>query len=305
MNSSSILVFVWIGKELPKWAIISIGIAVENTKCDVYLLLSEYSRHLNKKCIQIEIDSFYDSNKSCISLNNDKFRDGFWIKTTQRFFILRDFVIKYNIKSFFHAELDNLIFDISKLNIKLDIIGSGIFIPKDSINRCIASLIYVNNFDIINKFCDYINENPNNLTNDMLLLGDFSNSNKNAFFLPNEAVFNDYNDINYLQKNDTGGVFDAAAIGQYLFGIDPRNSKLPIFNKFINENSKFDLTNCIYNISIVNNNATINGINLYNIHVHSKVFEKLINQNWVNHLIERINKKKKTFITYNIICRNY
>ena len=305
MNKDDNLIFVWIGEKIPNWAVISIGIAVVNSKCNVYLLTTEYNKLISKKCIQIEINSFYDSNKSIHTLNNDKFRDGFWIKTTERFFILRDFVIKNNIKFFFHAELDNLIFDISELNYKLDKIGSGIFLPKDSVNRCIASLIYVNNSELLNQFCEYVLKNPKNLTNDMLLLGDFSDGNKDVFFLPNEAALNDFNDIDYLQKDDTGGVFDAAAIGQYLFGIDARNSKLPIFNKFVNENSKFDLRNCMYKISIINNNATINDINLYNIHVHSKIFVKLIDQNWISKLVERLNKKKRTFITYNIICRKF
>jgi len=303
LNKTNILIYVWIGEEIPNWAFISIDLAIENSNCNVYLLTSKYSNLINKKCIQIEIQSFYNSNNSLLSLNNDKFRDGFWIKTTERFFILRDFVFKNSIKSFFHAELDNLIFDISELNYKLDNLGSGIFLPKDSINRCIASLIYINNPEVLQQFCEYVCKNPNNSTNDMLLLGDFSNVNKNVFFLPNEVVFNDFTDIDYLHKKDTGGIFDAAAIGQYLFGIDPRNSKLPIFNKFINENSKFDLRNCTFKISITSNNASINDINLFNIHIHSKIFEKLIDENWLNYLVKRLNKKKRTLIIYNILCR--
>jgi hypothetical protein len=87
-----------------------------------------------------------------------------------------------------------------------------------------------------------------------------------------------------------------------LFGIDPRNSKFPIFNKFRNENSKFDLEKCIFHLSISSNVALINNTNLYNIHVHSKIFEKLIDENWLNRLIKRLNNNKKTLITYNFPC---
>jgi len=187
LNKPSILIFVWIGDELPSWAIISINIAIENFKCNVYLLLSKYNRQIDEKCIQVEIKSFYNFQESNFISNNDKFRDGFWIKTTERFFILRDFVEKNNITSFFHAELDNLIFNLSTLSQKFDKIGAGLYIPKDSINRCIASLIYVNDIKVIYEFCEYVICNPKKLSNDMLLLGDFSEFNKNVYYLPNEA----------------------------------------------------------------------------------------------------------------------
>lgn len=100
---------------------------------------------------------------------------------------MRDFVEKNNITSFFHAELDNLIFNLSTLSQKFDKIGAGLYIPKDSINRCIASLIYVNDIKVIYEFCEYVICNPKKLSNDMLLLGDFSEFNKNVYYLPNEA----------------------------------------------------------------------------------------------------------------------
>ena len=300
MNKSNCLIFVWIGSELPFWSTISINLAVKNTKCKVYLLTTKYNTNISKECTQVELETFYNFKESNFQSKNDKFRDGFWIKTTERFFILRDFVKYNNITSFFHAELDNLIFDLSNLNLKLDKIGSGIFTPKDNLNRCIASLIYVNNSVIINELCDYIISNPEKLSNDMLLLGAFSKYNKNVYFLPNESVLNEYNEIDYINQKEIGGIFDAASIGQYLFGIDPRNSRFPIFNKFINENAKYDLTKCNFEVSIEKNKAILNGYNLYNIHVHSKIFKKLIISSWLDRIIKRINQKKKSLITINI-----
>jgi len=283
----------------------SIEIALKNSNCNVYLLISKIDENINSLCKQVSIDSFYfNYNKKIFNCNDTNFRDGFWMKTTDRFFILNEFVKKNNISNFFHAELDNLIFDISTLPQKLDQIGKGIFIPKDSKDRCIASLVYINDITILTSFCKYIIQNPNNLTNDMYLLGDFTNKNpKNSFILPNESAFNSTNQISYLNHENCAGIFDAAAIGQFLFGIDPRNSSLPVFNKFKNENSKYDLEKCIFHLSITSNFAFINNINLYNIHVHSKIFKKLIDENWLYSLVQRINKKRRTLITLNILYK--
>ncbi len=175
------------------------------------------------------------------------------------------------------------------------------FIPKDDVSRCIASLIYVNETNVLFEFCNYVTSNPKSLQNDMLLLGDFCFQTPKSFYLPNESVFKLENEIDYLNHVQIGGICDAAAIGQYLFGIDPRNSRFPIFNKFKNENLKCDLSKCSFRLSVKENHASINDINLYNIHIHSKIFNKIVNYNWTMKLIERINLNKRTFIKYNFL----
>lgn len=300
LSNSVCIIFVWIGDELPPWAVISVNVAVENSKSEVFLLLTKTNDYISNKCTQVEINTFYNVTCSNFVLNSSGFRDGFWIKTTERFFIIKDFVNKYKIESFFHAELDNLIFDISQLNLLLDIIGKGLFIPKDSQERCIASFLYINKKQILEDFCNYVLTNPKQLSNDMLLLGDFSDNNIEVFYLPNESAFNDFNTIDYLDQNILGGIFDAAAIGQYLFGIDPRNTFFPVFNKFINENVKYDLSKCVFKISISDNSAYLNGIKIYNIHIHSKIFSKLTNEKWLLRVVNRINNNKKSYIAHRI-----
>lgn len=294
------LIFVWIGNELPDWAVISLNISVRNSNCTVFLLTSNICNAVDPACNQVLISSFYVKSDSRFVNNNVDFRDGFWVKTTERFFILRDFILKNQIKSFFHAEIDNLIFDISNLESVMNKIGIGLFIPKDSVERCIASLIYINKPSLLCEFCEYVINNPNLLSNDMYLLGDFGNRKSDVFYLPNESIFSEKSDFICVDHVKLKGIFDAASIGQYLFGIDPRNSRLPVFNKFINENCKSDLASCKFKISIKENKATINGINLYNIHVHSKIFAKLSNDNWIDRVVNRINLNKKSFISFEI-----
>lgn len=293
------LIFVWIGDNLPEWAIISLQIAVKNSGCNVLLLTSKIDNRVDHNCQQYEISTFYTNTFKNFTLNNNEnFRDGFWIKTTERFFVINQFVKKYGIKSFFHAELDNLIFNLSDLNFKLDKIGNGLFVPKDTIERCIASLIYINETSEFDNFCNFINVNPLNLSNDMLLLGEFSKNNDKFFNLPNESIFNKATDIKYIDYKEIDGTFDAASIGQFLFGIDPRNTIFLVFNKFINENCKYNLNNCYFEISIEKNFAFINKIRLYNIHIHSKIFKKIVNEIWLKRTVSRLNNNKKTFISF-------
>lgn len=264
--------------------------------CDVYLLCTKSSSFVHSSCKQVEIDSFYKPINLGSNGISEKFRNGFWIKTTERFFILYDFVNSQGITSFFHAELDNLIFDLSALPLKLNSLGSGIFLPRDSRTRCIASLVYVNDNSVLKNFCVFAINGISIYQNDMLLLGEFSRSNSSVYFLPNELSFTENNGLEFISFIQTDGIFDAAAIGQYLFGIDPRNTLFPVYNCFVNENSNIGALRQPYRISIERRESLMNGWNLYNIHVHSKVFHKLVDESWLNAVIKRLNLGRKSYI---------
>ena len=67
---------------------------------------------------------------------------------------------------------------------------------------------------------------------------------KNFFSLPTESFKENLKHFNIIHPKYTQGIFDAASIGQYCFGIDPKISKYyPTKNLFINENSKIDFKN--------------------------------------------------------------
>ena len=307
MNS---LVYVWLGDHLPSWARISLLLAKKNSGLSTLLISSRKVGAVPEVGQQIFLEDFYcqsDVIKSKYSTKKASFRDAFWIKTTERFFVLEQFMRKFSYESIFHAELDNLVFNISLLGANLDLVGSGLFCPRDSIARGIASLIYVNNIDALVELSQEAVNSSNAGLNDMELFGKLLQSSKYYFGLPTEAAFNTESSgyWNYVKPDISYGIFDSAAIGQFLFGIDPKNIKGPLYNGFENENKGYDLWRLKYSIDIekgiasITNKDTSESKNLYNIHVHSKLFHQLIDSDHLKSILFTLDKGDKTLMSVN------
>lgn len=298
------LVFIWIGKSIPKWLKPAVIFASENSGCNVTLLHSVESLYIpNIKLINI--NKFYQRSKL---LNNVefygelKFRNEFWLKTTERFLILRDYMIHYNIHKCFHAECDNLIFNIELLSNQLDNIGEGLFAPRDSLSRAVASLIYINSINSINRLCNNIFSNKGKV-NDMYLLGEYLSTSIDGYSLPIESCLNNSPKWNYISIDTVGGIFDANSLGQYLFGVDPRNDPYnPVYNLFINENltlnlkdMKFDYDGTFFYLKY-----GVNKVKIFNLHVHSKNLEIISNRKKIYKIINSTNKQKKIIVSHNL-----
>ena len=209
-----------------------------------------------------------------LKFNLEPFRDSFWISTTARFFYIEEFMKKYNVDSVFHIENDVMLYvDLHKIRDTLK--SNEMYMVQDSATRVVPSIVYIPNVFIIEKLNNFILEKVKNsevFLNDMGLLGEFHD--KKHFPIEFGS--------NYL--------FDGAAIGQYLGGVDPRNlpnaTELDIINNpskgFINETSSFKITK---DITFFRKNMIINkdrGVSLFygkhisdivpicNLHIHSK-----------------------------------
>jgi hypothetical protein len=300
------LIFVWIGQELPKWALDSLKISHKSCGLKTILLTNSSVKKCKFVNTHIYIENFYNdilSTDKNFNLTNN-FRDGFWIRTIERFLVLRSYAIQQNIKQFFHAELDNIIFNISELSKKLDAVGKGFFCPRDSYDRGIASLVYINESSTLDSFSVINFENVGGKSNDMTFLGYKLKTSKIFHTLPTENIFGPKdNEIwKYINPDDIGGLFDAASLGQYIFGIDKRNTFLPSFNRFVNENSGRYLKDLIFHLNLSRNICelelpnTTKRINLYNLHVHSKIFSLINDHDKLTALICKINNGKRTLI---------
>jgi len=307
------LVYVWIGPELPDWAKLSLQLAKKTSGIEVILLCNRSVGFVQGVSRQYYIEDFYSPPQSLIDSYKHpraNFRRGFWIKTTERFFILQQFMSEYSIASVFHAELDNLVFNISLLSDKLDLVGFGLFCPRDATNRGIASLVYVNHANSLKEFTDLTLKKLEMDSNDMELLGQLLQVSKSYHSLPTEATIylnKDKLSWEHVSTEMTGGIFDAAALGQFLFGIDPRNCNGFLYNGFENENKGCDLWKLRYEIDLPHGRAAIsqsdgsNKTNLYNIHVHSKLFKQLLTDGRINEIIRKIHNGEKTIMSLNIL----
>jgi hypothetical protein len=309
ISDTSQLVYVWLGSVLPKWAQRSMEFSTKSSDVKTVLLSSREIGPIEGVDRQYFLEDFYTS----VEINDEKlkninlYRDGFWLKTIERYFVLLQYMNKKNVGSLFHAELDNIVFSIGELGKRLDLIGKGFFLPTDSDTRGIGSLIYINDKDALEKLCKHYILNKSFIPNDMVLLGEMCQKYNNFFRLPTEKVISE---ISVKDDEDSyssvGGIFDAAAIGQYILGVDPRNINTSLFNKFINENASINFDNITFNFNELSKKFTLihkgnkNKYNLYNIHLHCKLIDVFANNKKFNKILNRLNNNKKTLISFNI-----
>jgi len=306
----TLLVYVWLGEKFPSWARSSLLLSRQTSGLSTLLLSSKKAGVVPEAEEQIYLDDFYTPPESVIydyKTTKAIFRDAFWIKTTERFAVLEQYMKKYAKKSIFHAELDNLVFNISLLGKKLDAIGSGLFCPRDSVTRGIASLIYINNLQALGELNQGAFSPVNNESNDMELLGRLLQNSDYFYSLPTEAALNSQSPPlwNYVRPEFAGGIFDGAALGQFIFGIDPKNVNGPLYNGFENENKGIDLWSLIFSMDYKKGYASVakNGeagiYKLYNIHLHSKLFDELIINNRFGSILDSIHEGNTTLISVN------
>jgi len=90
----------------------------------------------------------------------------------------------------------------------------------------------------------------------MQVLGDLARRNDHVISLPTESILNS-SCIKFVSPNICDGLFDAASLGQYLFGIDPRNSPMPIFNQYVNEYASHSLSQSKFHLDLLHGKASI------------------------------------------------
>ena len=294
------LVFVYLG-QLPEYATYSLMI---NSQYNKIVLLHDCEITNPISNIEyIHIGKFYDK-KSFVNLMDPntwkfKYRNGFWYKTIERFYVLKSYMEYFKISSLFHAEIDNLIFDLSGISTSLDGVGSGLFYPIITTGkRAAASFMYINSTIELDSMLNHFNSQKE-FKDDMLMLAEYASVSKNVHPLFSE------NNLKSANASDTKVCcYDAASIGQYLFGIDFRNARRPIYNGFQNENCTIDLSTLRFNIDGqygINVSYKEHSFLLKNVHVHSKIFKKMyVDKSYIPTIIDRNNRGKKSLISLNI-----
>ena len=293
--------FVYIGDKLPKYAIASIKLAKKLSGLKIHLIgNSIFKKQIKKLRINFtSIESFYCSKKfKNVSKNlnlKENFRNGFWLKTLERFFILEQFMFKKKINSIFHSEIDQLLFrcdklieSISKTNKK------GLFVPFHSKRQAVASVVFINKLSTLQSLIqstDLIQK----YSNDMELIAAWAKKNpKKIFALPTLATEIKYRSsilpkcLGIISSKEIGGIVDAAQLGQWVGGIDPKN--VNIFStprtKFVDKPQKGLLShNDLKQIEFKkfndnDNKLTFNfkkkNYQIYNLHLHSKMHHNIV-----------------------------
>ena len=212
-------------------------------------------------------DEFDFNNKSQL---NKEFRDGFWHYTSARFFVLYAYLKSAGLTNVVHIENDVLIYyNVSTAFNELD--NSCIYMPFDSYERNVASIMYIPNANILGQVLASYDYSKNDMYNfskhcskDPLssVLNALSQENRRFFLntLPicipipgmseeqlwisksfsKSAQSGTFSSLSERAQSGTEGalservqsgtegalttfIFDAAALGQMVGGVDPRN----------------------------------------------------------------------------------
>jgi hypothetical protein len=313
------LIYVHIGNELPECFLDNIyqTLLTNSNKITIFILLNdnlidtfkEKVQKLNTVYFKIPqfniiyvrnslIETYLQNNLSYnnylkalqkFETNLKEFRQNFWVSTTKRFYYLSAVIDLFYLKNVFHIENDVILYE-NLINIyeSLDNTQKLIFV-KDSEYRVVPSIVFIPNLTEINNLISFITDTLNNSNvfhNDMTLLGAYPN----------------YNTFNIYPSNTNKYIYDGAAIGQYIDGVDIKNyNNLPPIDSsdykllkfknptkgFINETSVYkpnisQFQKKLYyvdNLHIPLNIVTAQTKNINNIvpniHIHSKQLYKL------------------------------
>ena len=201
---------------------------------------------------------------------NNAWRDGFWNHATERFFYLYDFMSQYSVQNLIHLENDNMLYaDVGKLLPSFKKLKTEIGAPFEWKLRCIPSFVFMKDAaalqhliqHILYELEHYTGKEPDVEVNDMCTLSSFGNKFGSKFMTRLPILMPEYSQhyqrreipfvdgrtsLEFISENYKafdGYIFDAAALGIFIGGYDPRNVAVPqigiIHSKSLFDPSKF------------------------------------------------------------------
>ena len=215
----------------------------------------------------VDCSKLDDFNYNLNSQLDRNFRNGFWYLCSLRFFYLYSYMKNNNLSDVIHLENDVLTYvNFNDFNFR----NNKVYVTFDCETRVIPGIIYIPNYEAFKPIIENYNFNLNDMEN----LAIESNENyieQFPIFPIVDTIINKYN----KNFNEFNSIFDTAAIGQYLGGVDSRNISGDT-RGFVNETCviKYDVykfvwikTNSLYIPHIIIND---NFIRINNLHIHSK-----------------------------------
>jgi hypothetical protein len=236
------------------------------------------------------------------------FRNGFWQHTSGRFFALRAFMEREGVERLTHLENDVLLYaTLDALDRWAPFAGPALATVFESPRRAIPALVHVGARRCLDAFTDFVLEaDEPDPSNDMVRFAAFRRARPGlvadlptlpprpdrpagettSLFDPESAP---------IRLPEGGWLFDGARFGQYLGGIDPRNSGrvfqrwlrwqpggLAAPNGFVNEDCADDPSRYAYAV-VRSGPLAVPGVRcgartfpLATLHVHSKKLRRFV-----------------------------
>ena len=243
---------------------------------DFFPFFHTYKDKIKLVAVEELSDSYHFNERTTL---NYQFRYGFYKLTSSRLFWLYECMKKYDITDVIHLENDTPIY--YNCNVLLPMLDTTkIYMPFDSYRRNILSILYIPNHIIFKHALDHYNIHSNDMENFAnikhatgliehfpICITDHSRSDEYQFVTQNFERFQ--------------YIFDAAAIGQYLGGVDPRNIPGDTTG-FINETCVVKYNEFAFEWKIIDGMKKpfilINNQEypIFNLHIHCKSLEKFV-----------------------------
>jgi hypothetical protein len=217
-------IFVHLGAHFPEYCRDSIE-QVRLWNPDAQILFIAEGCHVGKvPCEFIDLESIPISAKRAhflkTTLLDTTFRDGFWKFTTERLFVLEDVMSFMGINECIHLENDIMIY--FNLNEILDLLRRTVrkkFAATYLGNKQLTyATLYIGDLNSFSQLTTYL-VSEKSTENEMTVGYTFYSEN------PEYCAFLPTYPLEGLGEDIFKGVWDAAAYGQYIGGIDPRNGQ--------------------------------------------------------------------------------
>ena len=186
------------------------------------------------------------------------FRQGFWLHTTERFFCLETLMAKAGLEHVVHLENDVMLYAEPRALLPvLDRCYPALAATFDAPGRCVPGFVYARQAAAVtrlNQFIVQVFAHTERTPNDMALLAGFR-ATFGARALDMLPIIpagcphlipgryegkTEQAETFWNRFEDFGAIFDAAAVGQFLGGVDPRNTGGRDTAGFVNETCIFD-----------------------------------------------------------------
>lgn len=211
-------------------------------------------------------------------------REDLFMRAFERFFILNNFLKQNDKKDCLFLELDNLIYDDPNNWIE-SFSTRDLGYMYDNVNRFASGIMYIKDKNSLDGYLNYILEfikYSNDFMTEMTVLSIYYEQNKDKVqILPtywNNSNIPEIAHNNFDKYNNS--IFDAAAIGCYLLGMDPYHTDGIIKTHLKSLWSGIDYTNLNFEWKVDNEGRNKpyvwNGekwILINNLHIHSKDLE--------------------------------
>lgn len=301
-----IVAYCFIGA-LPKYAVDTVYQMRLFYKGPIYFILSDIQSIYCKQLEEYDVtiinyeDAKHSEFNTCIDTNYTRFdiasnlkgREKIFIYSFERFAVLYQTMVTYNLSNVLFLELDNLIYD-DPLKWENAFSLKDMAYMYDKEDRCSSGICFIKNKEILCRFVDFcmyfINTTQKHL-NEMTALYEFWKLNKNDIQILPTHWQPSISTIASEHYNKYESIFDSAPMGIYLGGIDPYHT-----NGIIEKNKYWwanDIDYTGYNYvwkkdECGRNIPYIDTIKINNLHIHSKDLESHVSKINNTHIKNKI-----------------